>query len=106
MTTAGGGPRSTTARGLGWEHQKQRERLLAAHKDGTLCAWCGDPMYRSQPLDADHEEARVHGGKRATRLLHAKCNRSRKDGARDAQRPAVARTTPRPARAAVLDWGD
>ena len=104
MTTPGRGPRSTTARGLGWEHQKQRERLLAAHRDGTPCWWCGEPMYRSQPLDADHEEARAHGGTRASRLLHSRCNRSRKDGARDDQRPAVAQ--PAPSRAPVFDWGE
>lgn len=96
--------RTTTERGLGWQHQKQRERLLRMHRDGTPCWWCGDPMYRSQALDADHVEARANGGHRATRLLHASCNRSRKDGARDDQRPAVAQ--PAPTRAPVFDWGD
>lgn len=107
MTAAGRAPRSTTARGLGWQHQKQRERLLRMHRDGDACWWCGEPMYRSQSLDADHEEARINGGALASRLLHSSCNRSRKDGARDAQRPAVAAAGPAPhARAPVLDWGD
>lgn len=97
---------STTDRGLGWRHQQQRERLLRAHRDGTPCWWCGEPMYRSQALDADHEEARATGGTRATRLLHASCNRSRKDGARDADRPAVATRSQSPARAPVFDWGE
>ncbi|EEI18046.1 hypothetical protein HMPREF0298_0162 [Corynebacterium lipophiloflavum DSM 44291] len=32
---------STTARGYGWRHQKQRDRLLYNHQDGTPCWWCG-----------------------------------------------------------------
>nr|WP_241737285.1 hypothetical protein [Dietzia sp. CQ4] len=79
---------------------------MAAHKDGTPCWWCGEPMFRSQALDADHEEARANGGKRASRLLHSPCNRSRKAGARDGERPALAIAGPRPDRAAVFDWGD
>lgn len=98
---------TTTEKGLGWQHQKQRERLLRMHRDGDGCWWCGEPMYRSQSLDADHEDARVNGGSVASRLLHASCNRSRKDGARDEQRPAVAGAPQRrPSRAVLLDWGD
>lgn len=98
---------TTTEKGLGWNHQKQRERLLRMHRDGDACWWCGEPMYRSQSLDADHEDARVNGGAVATRLLHSSCNRSRKDGARDDQRPAVTGSRQdRPSRAVVLDWGD
>lgn len=97
---------TTTEKGLGWRHQQQRERLLRMHRDGDACWWCGEPMYRSQSLDADHEDARAHGGSVATRLLHSGCNRSRKDGARDDQRPAMAGPAPAlRARAAVLDWG-
>lgn len=76
--------KSTTQRGLGWDHQKQRERLLRLHVDGSPCAWCGQPMWRdTQELDADHEQARSLGGTRADRLLHASCNRQRGDGTRD-----------------------
>lgn len=100
------GKGTTTSRGLGWKHQQRREYLLRAHRDGTPCWWCGEPMYRSQALDADHGEARVNGGTVATRLLHASCNRSRKDGSRDAQRPAVARSiSQNQAKSSVFDWG-
>ncbi|MFC9769098.1 HNH endonuclease [Rhodococcus jostii] len=84
-----GSTRTTTQRGLGWAHQQQRERLLKQHVDGTGCWWCGVPMFRSQDLDADHTQARAHGGKKADRLLHRSCNRARQDGSRDHLRPAV-----------------
>ncbi|WP_064442610.1 hypothetical protein [Hoyosella altamirensis] len=90
--------KSTTARGLGHRHQQQHKRLLAKHVDGTLCWWCGKPMYRdkthnpdSRTLEADHSKARsIHGTSHlADRLLHSKCNRERGDGSRDHQRPAL-----------------
>nr|WP_081830358.1 hypothetical protein [Rhodococcus sp. UNC363MFTsu5.1] len=87
---------NTTAKGLGWEHQKQRDRLLRAHTDGTLCWWCDQQMYRDaarnwdeRPLAADHSLARAHGGTKADRLLHSTCNNQRGDGARDHLRPAA-----------------
>lgn len=90
-------PKTTTERGLGWDHQRKREALLAVHRDGTPCWWCGKPMYRDkarnfdgQSLAADHIQARAHGGTVAGRLLHGSCNSSRGDGSRDAQRPAIA----------------
>ncbi|QDF19683.1 HNH endonuclease [Corynebacterium phage Dina] len=83
--------KTTTERGLGWDHQQQRARLLKLHVDGTPCWWCGEPMYRSQALDADHIQARGNGGRKADRLLHASCNRSRQKGERDDQRPALRR---------------
>ena len=89
--------KSTTERGLGWRHQRQRRRLLAMHVDGTPCWWCGQPMYRHQALDADHSESRHYSGPHslADRLMHASCNRSRQQGDRDHERPALrARATP------------
>lgn len=68
---------TTTQAGYGWTHQQDRARLLAAHIDGTRCAHCGRPMYRSQKLQADHSKPRALGGQRADRLLHASCNLSR-----------------------------
>jgi hypothetical protein len=92
--------RTTTERGLGWDHQRTKRRLLAAHIDGSPCPCldtgdCGPacpcraaghalPMYREptlnpdgRPLEADHTLARAHGGTRADRLLLSTCNRSR-----------------------------
>ncbi|MFE3196251.1 hypothetical protein ACFXHA_45150 [Nocardia sp. NPDC059240] len=90
--------RTTTQRGLGWHHQQQREALLARHRDGARCWWCGEPMYRDavrnldgESLAADHSHARAHGGTRADRLLHGLCNKSRGDGSRDDRRPALTR---------------
>ncbi|MBE7338113.1 hypothetical protein INS45_01365 [Corynebacterium aurimucosum] len=89
-------PRSTTEKGLGWDHQKERDALLAVHVDGTPCWWCGRPMYRERSrnfdgraLAADHSLARALGGTRADRLLHSTCNSARGDGHNDAQRPAL-----------------
>ena len=88
--------RSTTARGLGHDHQENRTRLIARHRAGTPCWWCGKPMYADaahnwdrEPLHADHTTARSKGGKHAQRLLHATCNRQRGDGSRDHKRPTA-----------------
>lgn len=88
--------KSTTARGLGWQHQQIRRRLIANHRDGTPCWWCGKPMYReparnfdTAALEADHSLARSQGGQHADRLLHMTCNRQRQDGSRDNLRPAL-----------------
>lgn len=98
---------TTTERGLGWQHQKQREYLLRIHVDGSPCWWCGEPMFRvpernpdEAPLEADHSTARSQGGKKADRLLHSTCNRSRQAGARDSQRPVLL-SRPRPQ---VFPW--
>lgn len=86
---------STTARGLGWRHQQQRARLLRTTPDGTPCGECGRPMWKgTQALDADHVVPRSLGGRLATRLLHASCNRSRGNGTRSGSR-----RTARPSRA-------
>jgi hypothetical protein len=90
-------PRPTsTQRGLGWQHTQARERLLARHRDGRACWWCGLPMWRDamrnpdrRPLRADHTRARSRGGTTADRLLHASCNEARSDGTHDHQRPAA-----------------
>jgi hypothetical protein len=56
----------------------------------------------NRPLDADHSQARSRGGTKADRLLHSSCNRSRQDGSRDHQRPAL-RDRPRPQ---AFPWPD
>lgn len=122
---------STTARGLGWRHQQDRERLMRRHRDGTPCWWCARPMFRDakrnfdgKPLEADHSEARSHGGRKADRLLCSTCNRQRQDGRYDDLRPAITGVWPPPdaegpadevdpeeligppeLRARVMDWG-
>ncbi|WP_198387718.1 AAA family ATPase [Rhodococcus pyridinivorans] len=88
---------TTTERGMGWDHQQHRDRLLRLHIDGTPCWWCERPMFRDPArnfdgavLEADHSLARVNGGTVADRLLHHRCNRQRGRGTRDHLRPAVA----------------
>lgn len=46
-------------------------------------------MYLAQELDGDHSQPRSRGGVVTDRLLHRSCNRSRGDGSRDGQRPAL-----------------
>ena len=94
-------PKTTTEKGLGWQHQKQRERLLRGHRDGSPCWWCGLPMHRDktanwdgEALHADHEQARANGGHKADRLLHGRCNKQRQTGTHDAHRPTVTGTHP------------
>lgn len=89
LDRATGKKRTTTAAGLGWNHQQDRERLLRHWRPGDTCWWCGRPMDRAHTLDADHSESRSHGGKHADRLLHSRCNRQRGDGTRDHLRPAL-----------------
>ena len=73
---------TTTERGLGWDHQKERARLLpfAYH---TACPMCGATMWPDQQLDLDHRLPRVFGGSTAEgggQIVHASCNRA--EGAR------------------------
>jgi hypothetical protein len=70
--------RGTTAqRGLGADHQADKKRLLAQHRDGDPCWRCGGPMYKWQALDRDHVVDRALGGATGPAVLaHASCNRS------------------------------
>lgn len=93
--------KTTTQRGLGWSHQKQRERLLQRHVDGTPCYWCALPMFRDKRsnwdgkvLAADHTLSRAFAASagvtsKADRLLHGICNKRRGDGSKDDTRPAL-----------------
>jgi hypothetical protein len=92
---------NTTDRGLGWKHQQIVAMLIRKLTDGTLCWWCGLPMFKDKhrnwdrlTLAGDHSVARIHGGDRADRLLHGRCNSQRKDGSRDDVRPAVLKVHP------------
>ena len=80
----------TTARGLGWDHQKRRAALLNCLIEGEPCWWCAQPMFRWQNLAADHSIPRARGGRVADRLLHSRCNTERGDGSKDNERPALA----------------
>ncbi|MGV0327317.1 hypothetical protein ACUY2E_10325 [Corynebacterium confusum] len=82
-------PETTTQRGYGHSHQKQRRVLFAQLVDGSPCEECGQPMYKTASknfdgaaLEADHgpgsalKYAEDKRRTRATRLLHRTCNRS------------------------------
>lgn len=97
-------PGATTRQGLGWLHQKRRAALLRSHINGTLCWWCGLPMYRSQALAADHSRSRANGGKLADRLLHLRCNAERGDGSNDHKRPALKRLDASPGISPSREW--
>ncbi|GFK19286.1 hypothetical protein KbCgl_18580 [Corynebacterium glutamicum] len=94
--------KSTTERGYGWQHQQARESLLRKHKDGSLCWWCGKPMYKDKTknfdgkaLARDHLEAEgARRGSHLDRLLHFTCNSQRQDGSNDHLRPAIAHQAP------------
>jgi hypothetical protein len=86
----------TTERGLGYHHRQHVAALFRNLIDGTLCWWCGQPMYADdgrnwdgRKLRGDHSVPRAIGGNRADRLLHATCNEQRQDGRRDHLRPAL-----------------
>lgn len=93
---------NTTERGLGWDHQQAVARLLRKLIDGTLCWWCGLPMFKdasrnwdTKQLAGDHSIPRAHGGKLADRLLHGNCNSQRQDGRWDTERPVLQGIHPR-----------
>lgn len=87
--STGRGRGTTTQRGLGWQHQQQREALLRRLVPGTPCWWCGQGLYPEQGLHADHSIPRSQGGTRADRLVHKSCNLERGDGRNDWRRPAL-----------------
>lgn len=104
MPTRRAARKTTTEKGLGWEHQQAVARLLRKHVDGALCWWCGLPMFKQpgharnwdrKALAGDHSVPRVAGGKLADRLLHGTCNSQRQDGRWDVERPAVTGCHPR-----------
>lgn len=87
MPASAGQPRralTTTERGYGADHQRQREHLLKVTPEGWPCWWCGQPMLtKTDPgsLDADHSEPLSLGGRgKADRLMHGSCNRQRGNG--------------------------
>lgn len=65
---------TTTARGLGSEHQKMRAALLPKAY-GCPCPLCGRVMLQGQALDLDHSLPRAFGGRVGDRITHARCNR-------------------------------
>lgn len=100
--TAAARRKTTTERGLGWEHQQTVARLIRRLIEGTACWWCGLPMSKDKhrnwdcrALAGDHSTPRVHGGRLADRLLHGTCNSQRQDGRWDQHRPAATGVHPR-----------
>lgn len=85
------------------DHDKPRELLVRRHKDGTLCFWCGLPMFKKaesnwdkRSLAADHSEADgAARGMKPDRLLHGYCNSQAGDHSRDDERPVVLGVHPR-----------
>lgn len=68
---------TSTQRGLGGDHQADKKRLAALHRDGDPCWRCGQPMYKWQALDRDHIVDRALGGTTGPAVLaHASCNRA------------------------------
>jgi hypothetical protein len=68
---------TTTQRGLGAPHVRDKKRLKAQLQDGEPCWRCGQPMYQWQELDRDHVIDRALGGMEGPAVLaHASCNRS------------------------------
>jgi 5-methylcytosine-specific restriction endonuclease McrA len=71
---------TSTQRGLGADHRRVREQVLA---EETTCWLCGRPGTADDPLVADHVLARADGGRneRANyRAAHASCNSRRGRG--------------------------
>jgi len=73
---------SRHARGYDATHDAIRAALLAVLAPGARCDRCGQPMKRTQTLDAAHPHdrpLRTHPDSRADHLEHAHCNRAARD---------------------------
>jgi 5-methylcytosine-specific restriction endonuclease McrA len=94
MARNGKDPRTTTEKGLGWSHQRQRKALLASLVPGSRCPRCGEPMWpHVQDLDLDHVVPRSQGGAGGpSRLAHSACNR--RHGGQLAQQARAAAAVP------------
>lgn len=122
---AGEKPRKKQAHevGYGWNHRRNRQRLLYNLVDGTPCPGCGKPMYKDPAknhdgaaLEADHtRDLKHYGPSQADRLLCRTCNRARGDGhderlplnkaKREAEQKAAQGTPPAPdSKATGWDW--
>lgn len=92
---------SSTSRGLGSVHRRERERLLPSAYYRP-CPLCGQTMLPDQQLDLDHGLPRALGGRTGDgtgRIVHGACNRTA--GARLARQLRARRM--RPARRS-RDW--
>src|SRR5664280_906907 len=72
---------TSTQRGYGTEHQRERQRQLAElEADGSRpCPICGRPMHVGQLLDLDHVQSIALGGRGGGRqLAHRSCTRGPK----------------------------
>jgi hypothetical protein len=72
---------TSTARGYGAEHQRERVRQLALLEEAGSwpCPICGRSMTAGQLLDLDHVTSLAVGGHREVRqLTHRSCNRGPK----------------------------
>lgn len=71
---------TTTAKGLGWEHQKiRRAKVLTAGR----CWICGEGPKDSDPFEADHVVPREYGGPTTwenVEAAHRTCNLARRGG--------------------------
>jgi hypothetical protein len=68
---------TTTQRGYGTRHQRDRVFLLA-NSVGLPCPLCGETMQADQPLDLDHSTPLIDDPfSSGDRIVHARCNRGR-----------------------------
>lgn len=79
---------TTTQRGYGHRHQKQRAHLMRQLTDASPCPVCGKPRYRDPArnfdgaaLEADHHKQPLKYATNkhtalADRLIHRTCNRA------------------------------
>jgi hypothetical protein len=105
----GGGVKTTNQKGLGYDHEQNRDRLLTRHTDGKPCWWCGRPMFGKNNEHKNHRKTRSRHGinnNKADRLLHDTCNKQRGDGSRDHLRPTLTKhlISDNPLGDLAMDW--
>jgi hypothetical protein len=65
---------TTTERGLGWDHQRQRDQQVT---EVPYCERCGHTGSIRNPLTGEHTTPRAHGGTDVDMTLCRSCNSSR-----------------------------
>jgi hypothetical protein len=68
---------TTKQKGLDWRrHRNAADTLKRNHRDGTICPWCGRPMYRDRTRNFDYDPASTSSHSGSLHADHSKMSRS------------------------------
>jgi HNH endonuclease len=67
---------TTTQRGLGADHRRQRTQAINRAGNPTHCPRCDKPITATNPITGEHGTPRAHGGTQITEVICLSCNSS------------------------------